>query len=502
MYRRRPIISPDDIAAMLPIQLGSGVNLYGYYMFHGGINPKGRTTLEEQTSIGNYNDVPILNYDFQAPLGEYGQAHAVLAKIRPYHYFLNKFGSTLAPMIVHVPKVVPDTADDLATPRFSVRSTGDSGFLFVNNYVRQYAMSEQRQVRFLVHLPSGDLTFPQEPIDIPSGAYFIWPFNMDLGGARLAYATAQPMLRLDGEGTPIFVFRAVPNIETTFAFNDDTVASVTAATGQVVQDVANRRIAVTGIAAGANAALDVKLRSGGHVRVLVLSEDQAEQAWLVKSGKRDFLLLTPAQVIGTSSALVLRSRNNPVFHVSVYPRVKTFGTGNLPLRVKGTDGEFSVFEARAVPRTVAVRSEVLRTAQTVPPVLIGGTAKGAIEPYPEVFGRSAAWTITIQKDALKGLSDAYLKIDYKGDVGRLFAGTEMIDDQYYYGPTWEVGLKRFADRIKSALTLTILPLRKDAPVYIEGLDDLPYGSDGQIAALNSVTIEPVYDLHLQLRPVH
>ena len=38
MYRRRPIIAPDDIAAMLPVELGSGVNLYGYYMFHGGQN--------------------------------------------------------------------------------------------------------------------------------------------------------------------------------------------------------------------------------------------------------------------------------------------------------------------------------------------------------------------------------------------------------------------------------------------------------------------------------
>ena len=30
MYRRRTLVSPDDIAAMLPVQLGSGVNLLGY----------------------------------------------------------------------------------------------------------------------------------------------------------------------------------------------------------------------------------------------------------------------------------------------------------------------------------------------------------------------------------------------------------------------------------------------------------------------------------------
>ena len=28
-YHRRPVIEPDDVAAMSPVMLGSGVNLYG-----------------------------------------------------------------------------------------------------------------------------------------------------------------------------------------------------------------------------------------------------------------------------------------------------------------------------------------------------------------------------------------------------------------------------------------------------------------------------------------
>ena len=34
-YHRRPVIQPDDIAAMIPVMIGSGVNLYGTYMFQG-----------------------------------------------------------------------------------------------------------------------------------------------------------------------------------------------------------------------------------------------------------------------------------------------------------------------------------------------------------------------------------------------------------------------------------------------------------------------------------
>ena len=43
----------------------------------------------------------------------------------------------------------------------------------------------------------------------------------------------------------------------------------------------------------------------------------------------------------------------------------------------------------------------------------------------------------------------------------------MIDDQYFYGPTWRIGLNRLAEARKRPLTLTIMPLRKDAPIYID-----------------------------------
>jgi len=126
MYRRRPIMRPDDTAAMLPVQLGSGANLYGYYMFHGGQNSPSRGSMEENTSIGAYNDLPMIDYDFQAPLGAYGQQHAVMNKIRPFHYFLQAFGSDLAPMAVRAPSEVQRDKMDLThrASRCAVRVTG------------------------------------------------------------------------------------------------------------------------------------------------------------------------------------------------------------------------------------------------------------------------------------------------------------------------------------------------------------------------------------------
>ncbi|HEY1091987.1 MAG TPA: beta-galactosidase, partial [Burkholderiaceae bacterium] len=139
MYRRRTMVSSDDIASMLPVQLGSGVNLLGYYMFHGGRNPLGDNSLEESTASGGYNDTPRINYDFQAPLGPDGQQREVLTKLRPFHLFLQSYGSQLATMTVRKPAAVPPHPTELTTPRYAVRSNGDSAFLFVNNHVRQYA---------------------------------------------------------------------------------------------------------------------------------------------------------------------------------------------------------------------------------------------------------------------------------------------------------------------------------------------------------------------------
>ena len=167
------VVPESVVAAMLPVGLGSGINWYGYYMFHAGQNSPDRGALNETTASGAYNDVPRIDYEFQAPLGAYGQESAVMRRVRPFHFFLNAFGRRLAPMVVRSPDTVPDGPRDLETPRFSVRSLGDSGFLFFNNHVRQHAMSSHRDVQFSVALEQalGRTDLPFEKLFIEDGAY-------------------------------------------------------------------------------------------------------------------------------------------------------------------------------------------------------------------------------------------------------------------------------------------------------------------------------------------
>ena len=89
-------MSADDIAALDVVKLGSGVVLYGNYMFHGGTNPDGRKPRLQESQVTGYpNDLPVKTYDFQAPLGEFGQMRESFRDLKTFHLFLRDFGTAL-----------------------------------------------------------------------------------------------------------------------------------------------------------------------------------------------------------------------------------------------------------------------------------------------------------------------------------------------------------------------------------------------------------------------
>jgi len=62
-------------------------------------------------------------------------------------------------------------------------------------------------------LPSGTVRIPEEPINLPSGAYGIWPVNLELAGVTLRYSTAQLFKRVQIASrrlTSSLLFRALP----------------------------------------------------------------------------------------------------------------------------------------------------------------------------------------------------------------------------------------------------------------------------------------------------
>lgn len=192
-YHRRPYVYPEDAYSMAVVKLGSGSNLLGYYMYHGGTNPEGAGYLNEnqRTLATNHNDMPVKTYDFQAPLGEFGQTYPHYYLLRKLHLFMNDWAETLAPMGAVFPCAQDIAKGDDSHLRWAYRAAGNSGFVFVNNYERLQRLSDKKQVQFDVC----GVKFPQRPATIPAGTVCIFPVNID--GIR--YATAQLIAKRDGK---------------------------------------------------------------------------------------------------------------------------------------------------------------------------------------------------------------------------------------------------------------------------------------------------------------
>lgn len=217
-YHRRPYIYPEDAYSLAVVKLGSGSNLLGYYMYHGGTNPEGGGYLNEvqKSPATNYNDMPVKTYDFQAPLGEFGQPYPHYYTLRKLHLFMNDYGKTLAPMEASFPMPQDLKKGEDSGLRWSLRSEGDSGFVFVNNYERLQNLSAKKGVRFDVC----GVRFPSRKITIPAGAVCIFPVNID--GIR--YATAQLVAHRDGK---IFM-EQIPGIPTEIAVDGKVLKNVKA----------------------------------------------------------------------------------------------------------------------------------------------------------------------------------------------------------------------------------------------------------------------------------
>ena len=201
-HHRRPIVSAMDAYALSLVKLGCGNNLIGYYMYHGGTNKIGRlSTFQESKASGYPNDVPILNYDFQTCLSQYGEAREQYGLLNMLHLFAQDFGELLAPMEhVSAEEFVPCT--DTERLRTCLRTDGHSGFVFVNHHQRGEKMKDVWSAEIValgVALPK---------IDVAGETCFFLPVNMPLEGARLSCATAQPLCR---EGNTFF-FAAIPGI--------------------------------------------------------------------------------------------------------------------------------------------------------------------------------------------------------------------------------------------------------------------------------------------------
>jgi beta-galactosidase len=491
-YHRRPLIEADDIAAMDVTKLGSGVSLYGYYMFQGGTQPNGKlTTMQESQATGYPNDVPVKSYDFQAPLGEFGQMRPSFRAVKVFHLFLGDFGSSLAPMASYFPEEAPAGKSDTATPRVAARLKDGNGFLFINNYQRLYPLPARAHFQVKLQLASGSMEIPIRPVNVPGGAYMIWPVNLDLGAAILRYATVQPLCNLPGQNT--YVFFAWPGISPELAIVDREGNSVEAPKAHVSHS--DGVTYVSRIAPGSGSLVTIRTRKGSVTRLLVLTREQALNSWKANLDGEQRLVLSPADLYFDGDAMHLSANDPSLLHASFYP-----GWSHSPVGMRdlGSDGVFRDYAISPEPNTIQISASVedLAKGDDPPPPRF---SRGVPEvPDESAFEGAAKWKIRIPGSTVH--AKLLLNIRYEGDISRLYAGGQLFDDNFYNGSVWQVGLWRIPPQeLAQGLDLTILALRQDSPVYLPKGARPNFSGEAQIARLDSVQVVSEYDVERDLR---
>jgi len=463
---RRTIATGEDISSVTLVKMGSGVNLLGFYMYAGGTNPEGKkTTLEESKSSGSLNDLPVKSYDFRAPIREFGQISSSLRELKLLALFARSYGEELCLL----PSVIDQEvkADDAMTLRYAFRCDKNKGYVFVNNYVRHQKMANYINMSLLT--PDKKTSFP--PLDIDNKDYFFLPFNMKYGKAVVKTATVTPYLKFHSKGAKeLFVFyRRRKDFErnSVFQFKDEESKKAAGETFLVLdrQDALNLYVV-------------------GEKYLVICSKESC--AWEDERGQ-----------------LVVSGRNKA--EIFVYPPLKHEipGWKNEGRVNKNTDDSldpvyFTRYVCENAPKNNATSVYSPNPRRETDTILA----------FPLDF--SDLSRLLNQSSEKSPLNDIFVRLSYTGERANLYVVKDgkrkLLLDNFYLGEkyAWEIGLKRFLQKDSdcylreeelSNLELEIIPLKKDAKIYLEKHVEF---SGNEICRLKSIKVEYEWNYRVTL----
>lgn len=464
-YHRRPRVEPESVPPLILRMLGSGSNGIGYYMYHGGSTPVFEHFFSEEAG-----GLPKISYDFQAPIGEFGQLRPHFHTLRQLHLFLGSYGARLAPMLTTLPETnAAITPEDVETLRYAVRAEADgsSGFVFMHNFQDHQTLRELEDLQLVVRTPRGEHRFPSRgTFSLKPGAWAILPFGLEVGGLQLDSATVQPLTVLHAEGAAHHVFVSLDGFAPELLF-----AGSPAISGAAV-DVAtiNGQTRVTGPAGEM-----FRFRAGGGW-VVVLPAEQAREAWL--DHERGRLWFSSSAVLPADNDLQILADDRADVTLATYPSLphEPEVTGARLARVPARGEDLSAFRLTFAP-----------------------------EPPP--FAAEAIGTRKVRLHATGPWGDRHevtARIDYVGDRCMAFIRGRLVADHFYQGDPWELGLRKFRRELETEdLILVFHPVRRDH-AFLADLPESrrPQFADGEesLLRLRGITFATQRSATLRVRP--
>ena len=482
-FLRRTVPTSADIGACSLVKMASGANLLGYYMYHGGTNPDGKlSTLQESKATGSLNDLCEKSYDFFAPVREYGQISPTYKELKLYALFAADFGEDFCKMKSVIPAKNPLDPADTKNLRHSFRvaqdggaeANGAAGYLFVNNYVRHQKQAEHKGVTLEVPAEASQgqkaALIKFGPLDIKDGDYFFLPFNMKVGDALLETATATPLCKINGD----YVFYE-PNVS---------------------QDQN---------AAAASSCFNFKDgKRPTSARVILLSREQALNAYKIRRGKKEYLVIFDGELIDDGAAVSLRGEKKAFTEFYSYPELPAAGSPTASGWTKSACGPLTKYAAQldASPKSAAPAVTVTPSAKQEPgkkfyALTIGQHNCGQAQNGAGASNDNGSPTArggVIGQECLPALDDALIDIYYKGSYARLYKDGRLVADNLFCGNDvpWQLAARRFEP---GQYELEIQELKEDEKIYLQ---DRPSFTNGAACDFVKVEVAPLYKLICQL----
>lgn len=291
-YHRRAVVPEEMAGENINLRLGCGANMMGYYMYAGGTNPVGKASTYQSSG-------PRVSYDYQAPIREFGTLGTVMQETKKYNYFMNDFGTALAPAVAYL----PTSNQDRNNLQWAVRLNESAGYLFCSNYLYKHTRKDYKNVQFTVKLKNETLRIPRKKVTVKGGTYFLWPFNQSLSGVLLKYSTTQPICSL-AEG----------NNNTYFFFEDDLIPGEYFIDNKDIQDLKVKNgtfrkekngYFIDQLTPGKECTIEVTKNNGAIVRFVTLTEEESDHIWKGTIKGNEFVVISNSSLIYDNDKITL-----------------------------------------------------------------------------------------------------------------------------------------------------------------------------------------------------
>lgn len=402
-YDNRFVVEPHVVEAHLQNQVGRGMNLVGYYMFHGGTQTPG---LKEPGCPESY--------DFQSPISEFGYIRPSYKYLKILHNFINDFGTELAPMQVLEPANPIRNELDSTSLRYIVRVKDNSGFVFLGNTQVRVNMTD-KNVQLNIKLKDETVTFP--PFVLKGQTTPVLPFNMNVGDVLVKYALAQPFAKVENNGNIQVFFQKLAGVNTQLAVNMPANAKLNAKGWLQSKNENSYKLTASIVNR-----LQITKGDGKTITFIFFERKEAEKAWRVNYNGRQTLIVSDADILANGNKLELLQMGSSAVNLKIYPANINFVPSAKA--IKGMD--YGVYIAPR-PKPIA-------------PIVIQKDNDNAAIKVPAFFSQN--------------VSDVFLNISYLGGSAEVLLNSKIATDNLYNGTDWLLGLKRFEGK---EITIKVKP---------------------------------------------